>query len=94
MRTETVRGLIIGLSLLRALEYAQARKVVHRDLDPRNVVTSEGAPRITDYGISEVLDDRHWTPVAGLEPGARSAVAVALAKEDSMANQELHRGAG
>ncbi|WP_180967610.1 serine/threonine protein kinase [Komagataeibacter saccharivorans] len=58
----------IGDPLLRAIEYAQvSRNLVHRDLNPRNIlVTDAGVPKITDYGISKVLDDRNaWMPVAG-----------------------------
>ncbi len=58
----------MGRPLLSAVEYAQvSRNLVHRDLNPRNIlVTDRGVPKITDYGISKVLDDRDaWTPVAG-----------------------------
>lgn len=58
----------IGWPLLSAVEYAQvSRNLVHRDLNPRNIlVTDRGIPKITDYGISKVLDDRDaWAPAAG-----------------------------
>lgn len=58
----------IGQPLLSAIEYAQvSRNLVHRDLNPRNIlVTDKGVPKITDYGISKVLDDEGaWMPVAG-----------------------------
>ena len=58
----------IGRPLLSAVEYAQvSRNLVHRDLNPRNIlVTDRSVPKITDYGISKVLDDRDaWAPVAG-----------------------------
>lgn len=58
----------IGRPLLSAVEYAQvSRNLVHRDLNPRNIlVTDGGVPKITDYGISKVLDSRDaWMPVAG-----------------------------
>lgn len=40
---------------------------MHRDLNPRNVlVTDKGVPKITDYGISKILDDRDaWLPRVG-----------------------------
>ena len=59
----------MGWPLLSAVEYAQvSRNLVHRDLNPRNIlVTDKGVPKITDYGISKVLDDRDaWMPVAGM----------------------------
>ena len=58
----------IGIPLLNAIEHAQmSQSLVHRDLNPRNIlVTEKGAPKITDYGISKVLDDRDtWLPRAG-----------------------------
>jgi serine/threonine protein kinase len=58
----------IGSPLLSAIEYAQrTQSLVHRDLNPRNVlVTDKGVPKITDYGISKILDDRDaWLPRVG-----------------------------
>lgn len=58
----------LGHPLLSAIEYAQmSHDLVHRDLNPRNIlVTAQGIPKITDYGISKVLDDRYaWLPKAG-----------------------------
>lgn len=58
----------IGTPLLGAIEYAQrTQSLVHRDLNPRNIlVTEKGVPKITDYGISKVLDDRDsWLPKLG-----------------------------
>jgi serine/threonine protein kinase len=58
----------IGHPLLSAIEYAQmSHDLVHRDLNPRNIlVTGQGIPKITDYGISKVLDDRDaWLPRVG-----------------------------
>jgi serine/threonine protein kinase len=57
----------IGMPLLSALEYAQGRKIVHRDVNPRNIlVTARGAPKLVDFGISKELDGFDgWAPVAG-----------------------------
>ena len=59
---------VIGAPLLDAIEFAQrTQSLVHRDLNPRNIlVTEKGVPKITDYGISKVLDDRDaWLPKVG-----------------------------
>lgn len=46
------------LDVARAVQYAHANLVVHRDLKPNNIlVTDEGAVRLLDFGIAKLLDD-------------------------------------
>ncbi len=48
----------VGLKLTSALEAAHARKVLHRDIKPQNILLdSTGEPKLTDFGLARQLDD-------------------------------------
>ena len=45
--------------LLDAFEYAHKHKVIHKDIKPSNIIiTTEGTPKILDFGIAALLDER------------------------------------
>ncbi|MEO8277775.1 MAG: serine/threonine-protein kinase, partial [Thermoanaerobaculia bacterium] len=51
----------------RAVQYAHQRLVVHRDLKPTNIlVTSDGIPKLLDFGLSRVLNPDGSAETRGL----------------------------
>jgi serine/threonine protein kinase len=44
------------LSLLDGLAHAHARRVVHQDIKPSNVLLAEDGPKLADFGVARALD--------------------------------------
>lgn len=55
------RALQFALEIAEALDYAHAQGVTHRDIKPGNIlITTEGHPKIADFGIAK-LNLAHFT---------------------------------
>jgi serine/threonine protein kinase len=65
-------AIFITSRIARGLAYAHKRrdpdgnplKIVHRDVCPRNIlITSEGLPKLTDFGLANVVEDQSNKPM-------------------------------
>src|SRR5207302_6585195 len=63
-------------TLARAMHYAHQQGIIHRDLKPANVLlTTDGTPKITDFGLAKQLDSASGQTQTGSIMGTPSYMA-------------------
>jgi Protein kinase domain len=63
------KAVAMVLGIARGLAYAHDRGVVHRDIKPENILLSaDGTPKITDWGLGKAIGDPRQSSVIGFSP--------------------------
>jgi len=58
----------IMFNVCEGLKYAHARQVIHCDLKPQNILLKKDAPKISGWGLSEVLNDSTSSETTAFTP--------------------------
>jgi len=63
------KAVVMILAIARGLSYAHGKGIVHRDIKPENILlTVEGVPKITDWGLGKAIGDTRQSSMIGFSP--------------------------
>jgi len=80
----------ILLPIARALDFAHRQNMIHRDVKPSNIlITADGEPMLTDFGIAKILDDDATQDLTGTS--AAVGTPEYMAPEQAIAKTVDHR---
>jgi serine/threonine protein kinase len=64
---DTALEIIKGVT--RGIVYAHGKGIIHRDIKPENIlITAEGIPKITDWGLGKAISDVRKSSMIGFSP--------------------------
>ena len=55
-RPSLEKAVTIMQGILQGLVHLHSRKIIHRDLKPENILLQHGIPKITDFGVSRMVE--------------------------------------